>query len=59
MTETKNCLTVWGDPDEYLCSQFGAMTYRAWCLREARRIRDSGGSARMVELNGKVSISRV
>jgi hypothetical protein len=43
-------LTVWDSPDSILeGSQWGTLTYRAWCEKEAARIRAGGRRADVQE----------
>ena len=40
-----NLISVWGNPDTKLNTQFGLVSYREWCERDAERIRGGGGQA--------------
>lgn len=57
MKQTTKHISIWGDPNSKLPSQYGNVTYREWCQQEAQRINKSGGSAFVEELNGEVCVA--
>lgn len=50
-------LTVPGDPDEMLESQYGKVTYREWCQREAKRMWRRHRQTKFVEFCGQVCVA--
>jgi hypothetical protein len=42
-------ISIWGVPETKFLSQFGYISYRDWCEKDAERIRDNFGQAVVVE----------
>jgi len=62
-TETKpktkeKRITIWGNPETPLQSQWGTVTYKTWCQNEMMRINALGGNASVVERDGMIAVSR-
>lgn len=53
---TENNITVWGNPNEKLKSQYGNVTYLEWCTKEVERMRAGGKIAKVVERKGLVAV---
>ncbi len=51
-------ITIWGEPNSPLSSQYGTIPYKEWCLKEVERMRANGGQAVIVELDGMVAVDR-
>ena len=55
--DSRNSITVWGDPNSMLLSQYGNTTYLRWCELEVKRMNATGGSAWVVEQAGMVAVA--
>ena len=53
-----NTLTIWGDPESPLKSQYGEIRYEDWCKHEVTRIRKAGGDAVVGRWQGFVAVQR-
>ena len=73
MTDEKKTLTHWGNPDKKVftmvdegekeprkvLSQYGDITYRAWCEKERDRINCAGDSVKIItRAGGDIALSR-
>lgn len=59
MKPKKPSVTVWDHTGEVVKdSQWGPLTYRQWCDKEAERMNAAGASVHVVEKDGYVAICR-